>query len=155
MSEKSTMNLRKFLTRTGWWTRPSMRSSASSWEHLRKPWLQVCPPQTLAYDVVMFDIAPAKNTGFSPEYVWHNQVMNTFRSLLLLLEKLQNVSSSNGRFCLILLSFVSTIVDILPSLFLTFCLMPVSNYPWNTMSVLSVLLERVLKMDPKYFNKSS
>ena len=102
------MTFRKLLILTAWLTWIIIWSSASSWKHLREPWLDKCPPwldRCLTYYVILSGIAPPKYTGFSPEYVSHNQVMNTFWSCILLLEEPQNFSSSTGRFCLTLLIF--------------------------------------------------
>ena len=145
------MTFQKFLTLTAWLTWIIMRSSASSWKNLRRPWLYVCLPQTLMH-VILSGIAPPKYTGFS---VWHNQGMNTFWSSILLLQEPQNLSRSTKRFCLMLLIFVSVIGNFLPRLFFSCPLMPVYTYTSNTISILSALLERFLQMDHKYFDKSS
>lgn len=94
--------------------------------------------KTLTHDVIFSSIAPPKYTGLSPDYVSHNQLMNTFSSCILLLKKPQNVSSSTGRFYLILLIIVFIIGNFLPRLFLSFCLIIVSKYA----SILLASLER-------------
>ena len=100
----------------------SMWSSTSSWKHSRRYWLEICHLQSLMHDVILSSIAPPNHTIILP----YNQVMNTFCSCILLLEKSQNLSDSIGRFCTILLLFVSTIWHILPRLFLSciWCLFP-------------------------------
>ena len=94
--------------------------------------------KTLTHDVIYSSIAPPKYTGLSPDYVSHNQLMNTFSSCILLLKKPQNMSSSTGRFYLILLIIVFIIGNFLPRLFLSFCLIIVSKYA----SILLASLER-------------
>ena len=94
--------------------------------------------KTLTHDVIFSSIAPPKYTGLSPDYVSHNQLMNTFSSCILLLKKPQNMSSSTGRFYLILLIIVFIIGNFLPRLFLSFCLIIVSKYA----SILLASLER-------------
>ena len=51
MSEEATMTFRKFFTLTAWLAWISMRSSASSWKHFRRPWLEVYLPKILMDDV--------------------------------------------------------------------------------------------------------